>query len=85
MQQVIQEIKELFAAHSSAPIHSVEKIPQSGSDRVYFRIVHAEGTMIATYSKNIKENNTFINFSRHFKSKDCPVPIIYGVNEAGTI
>lgn len=85
MQQVIQEIKALFAAHSPAPIHSVEKIPQSGSDRVYFRILHEGGSMIATYSKNIKENTTFLNFSRHFKSKDCPVPTIYGVNEAGTI
>lgn len=85
MQQVIQEIKALFAAHSPAPIHSVEKIPQSGSDRVYFRILHEGGSMIATYSKNIKENTTFLNFSRHFKSKDCPVPTIYGVNETGSI
>lgn len=85
MQQVIQEIEALFATYHSANIQSVEKIPQSGSDRSYFRVYHSDGTAIATYSKNIKENNTFINFSRHFKEKGCPVPAIYAVNEDSTI
>src|SRR6201995_1239348 len=34
---------------------------------------------------NKEENQSFINFSRHFKSKNCPVPEIYAVNTEGTI
>ena len=34
---------------------------------------------------NIKENLSFIRFSRHFKTKGCPVPEIYAVNKERTI
>ncbi len=85
MQQVIPDIEALFATYSTATVYSTEKIPQSGSDRMYFRILHSAGSMIATFNKNVKENQTFIQFSRHFKETDCPVPEVYAVNEAGTI
>jgi aminoglycoside/choline kinase family phosphotransferase len=85
MQQVIQEIEQLFASYSGAAIHSIEKIPQSGSDRVYFRVCHQGGSTVATFSNNVKENNTFIHFSRHFKQKGCPVPQIYAVNPSATL
>ncbi|MBS1563210.1 MAG: phosphotransferase, partial [Bacteroidetes bacterium] len=42
-------------------------------------------TYIATYNHNVKENNTFIRFTEHFKSCDCPVPQIFAVNEDQTI
>ena len=91
MQEVKNGIIHLIRKYSSAEISSIEKIPQSGSDRIYFRIVTsgpAEGTVntyIATYSKNIKENITFINFSRHFKKMECPVPEIYAVSDDQSI
>jgi aminoglycoside/choline kinase family phosphotransferase len=85
MQQIIDEIRNLFGSFSAAPIEKIEKIPQSGSDRVYFRVAHQGGSTIATFSNNVKENNTFIHFSRHFRERGCPVPSILAVNEAGTI
>ena len=91
MQAVKEDIKELFHQYSRATVVSIEKIPQSGSDRTYFRIKCQAAqsdqafSYIATYSNNIKENNTFINFSRHFKKNGCPVPEIYMVNEDQTI
>ena len=85
MQAVKEDIEKLFKQYSNAVITGIEKIPQSGSDRVYFRISCPPGSYIATYSKNIKENITFINFSRHFKNCGCPVPEIYAVNEEQTI
>ena len=81
MQTVLEEIKNLFQSYSSSPILSIEKLPQSGSDRIYFRIFTADESYIATFNKNIKENLTFLNFSTHFKKKNCPVPEIYAVNE----
>lgn len=85
MQTVKEAISNLFSKYSNAGVSSIEKLPQSGSDRVYFRIQSDTGTFIATCNKNVKENNTFIHFSRHFKEKHCPVPEIYAVNVDQTI
>ena len=85
MQTVKEDIKKLFGQFSKAVINSIEKLPQSGSDRLYFRILTSEGSYIATYNTNVKENNTFISFSRHFKKAGCPVPTIYVANSEQTI
>ena len=85
MDHIIEDIRKLFASYSSEPILSVNKIPQSGSIRVYYRIQTASKSFIATYGINIRENLSFVRFSRHFKLKNCPVPDIYAVNTEGTI
>lgn len=85
MQAIIEEVRQLFASYSNLPITEIEKIPQSGSNRIYFRLLTANGSYIATYNTNIRENRTFINFGKHFRNADCPVPAIYAVNEAYTI
>ncbi|MEO7524674.1 MAG: RNase adapter RapZ [Ferruginibacter sp.] len=85
MSAIIEEIKELFTAHFKMEAVVIDKLPQSGSDRMYFRISGNKGNFIATYNVNIPENRTFVNFSRHFKSIAAPVPGIYTVNDEGTI
>jgi len=85
MDHISKDISDLFAGYSNEPVLSIDKIPQSGSIRIYYRIRTAAKSFIATYGINIKENLSFINFSRHFKTKDCPVPQIYAVNTEGTL
>jgi aminoglycoside/choline kinase family phosphotransferase len=85
MTQITEEIKKLFAATINLPVTGFEKIPQSGSDRAYFRIYAGDQSYIATSGRNIKENDTFIYFSRHFRSAGSPVPQILAVNEERTI
>jgi aminoglycoside/choline kinase family phosphotransferase len=85
MQNIIEQIKTLFQKFCEEKIVSVGKIPQSGSIRIYFRIVTDKGSYIATFGDNIRENQTFINFSRHFIKNQCPVPQIYAVNHEQTI
>src|SRR3954464_15688815 len=63
----------------------IVKLPQSGSDRIYYRIYYNERTLIATWNNNVQENKTFIYFSQHFKQLELPVPEIYAVNEDFTI
>ena len=77
----MEDIKELFAAYSKEAILSIEAIPQSGGDRVYFRIKTAAGSVIATRNNNIKENEAFVYFSKHFKNALCPVPEVLLVNK----
>ncbi len=85
MQGIIEQIRILFASFSKEPVVSIEKIPQSGSIRIYFRIITSTKSFIATHGINIKENQAFIHFSRHFKNCDCPVPKIFTVNKDGTV
>src|SRR5882757_357805 len=85
MQTIIDNIRELFATYSPSPVTRMEKIPQSGSNRMYFRLWTEDRSYIATYNDNVRENRTFIHFSRHFRESGCPVPEIYLVNEAYTI
>lgn len=85
MDRINEDIAALFAGYSKEPVISIKKIPQSGSIRIYYRIHTAKQSYIATYGINIRENETFIRFSRHFKSKGCPVPEIVAVNKAATL
>jgi aminoglycoside/choline kinase family phosphotransferase len=86
MLSIIDSIRALFASHNSdLPITSMEKLPQSGSNRVYFRIRTTNGSYIATYNDNVRENRTFVYYSRHFRGHGCPVPTIFAINEEYTI
>jgi len=77
METIVQSIAVLFESWKKEKPTRIEKLPQSGSDRIYFRIYLNEATFIATYGLNVKENNTFINFSNHFKAQALPVPQIF--------
>ncbi|HVU55875.1 MAG TPA: RNase adapter RapZ [Puia sp.] len=85
MTNIIEDIRKKFQTYDPSPITGLDKIPQSGSNRIYFRIRTAERSYIATYNNNVRENRTFIYFSRHFRSRGCPVPEIYTVSEDYTI
>ena len=84
MEQIISNIKELFEASVGIRVKSIEKIPQSGSDRIYFRIFTDDLTYVATYGKNTRENDTFIYFTRHFRACGSPVPEILAVKDDKT-
>jgi aminoglycoside/choline kinase family phosphotransferase len=85
MEEIISSIKELFEREVRIPVSDIEKIPQSGSDRIYFRIFTSDASYVATYGKNVKENETFIYFTKHFRSCGSPVPAILAVNGDKTI
>lgn len=77
MQEHLESISLLFEKWAGKKPLSIDVLPQSGSERRYFRIFSDDGTVIATYGENIKENETFIYFSQHFKSKNLAVPDIF--------
>lgn len=74
------KIKELFFSFSKAEITAIDKLPQAGSERHYFRIYTADETFIATYGANLKENDSFIYFSKHFKKRNLQVPEIFCIS-----
>ncbi len=86
MDDIVAGISELYQSLKNEVASRIEKLPQSGSDRVYFRIyTNTSQTYIATYNLNVKENTTFIYFSNHFKNIGLPVPKVFCANDANTI
>jgi aminoglycoside/choline kinase family phosphotransferase len=82
MQQLIDRIVQLYKSWKGEEPLEIDVLPQSGSDRRYFRLHTSNGgTLIATSGNNIKENEVFIYFANHFHSKNLPVPEIFTVNE----
>jgi len=79
------KIRELFASYSEAAIIAMDKLPQAGSERHYYRIRTADKNFIATYGSNLKENESFIYFSKHFKKKNLAVPEIFCINDGKDI
>ncbi len=84
MQKALEAIENLARQYCPEPPDRIELLPQSGSDRRYFRIYSGNNTIIGTYNLNIRENETFIYFSRHFHAQQLPVPEILAVHEEGT-
>jgi hypothetical protein len=85
MVNTTDRIKKLFATFSKAPITAIDKLPQAGSERHYFRIHTKDKSFIATYGANIKENDAFIYFSEHFKMKGLSTAKILCINNGKDI
>jgi len=81
MQQAVQAITELYKNWRGNEPVSVDVLPQSGSERRYFRLHEKDGTtIIGTYGANIKENETFFYFSEKFFKQQLPVANIYAIS-----
>lgn len=83
MQHLVASVTELYCKWKGESPLSVDVLPQSGSERRYFRLHGSGGSVIGTYGANIRENNTFIYFSRHFRAKDLAVPEILATSDDG--
>jgi aminoglycoside/choline kinase family phosphotransferase len=60
-----------------------EKLPQSGSDRQYFRLYLHEKTVLGVYNPNESENQAFISLSNAFRKQGLSVPEVYGSDKTG--
>jgi aminoglycoside/choline kinase family phosphotransferase len=69
-------LKQYKALTGEEPLDII-RMPRSGSNRVYSRIIEKRRTIVAAYNPNPEENRSFIGFSEHFASKNLPVPSIY--------
>ncbi len=81
MEVIINSINKLFKTIHASDWDELHKIPQSGGDRVYFRILQGNQSWIATYDTNIKESKTFTYFAEHFYAKGLPVPEVLAISD----
>lgn len=67
---------------SSIDCISMEKLPQAGGDRQYFRMRDEKArSCIATYTSDPGEGKCFITLARDFKEAGCAVPAIINFSE----
>ena len=85
MGPIAENIKLFFERVNPEKIITIENLPKSGGDRIYFRITTKENSYIATYNENLKESATFLYFTDHFSKINAPVPEIYFVSEDAKI
>jgi aminoglycoside/choline kinase family phosphotransferase len=85
MGPVAENIKTFFEKFNSEKILNIEKLPKSGGDRIYFRIITGSTSYIATFNENLRESATFLYFTDHFSKINAPVPEVYFVSDDAKI
>lgn len=82
MQALIDLVSRAYKEWKGIEPAKVDVLPQSGSDRRYFRLFDEKNdSVIATYGLSIAENNTFLYFAQQFREKGLPVPRVFFVSE----
>jgi len=76
--EIIKTISEGYKELFGGSLTAITPLPRSGSDRRYYRIRDDSKTIIGAFNANREENEAFIGFTHHFRSKSLPVPEIFG-------
>lgn len=84
MEKATPVIEELALSYLQGTPDVLELLPQSGSDRRYFRIRKGDASFIGTFNLNVAENETFIFFTGHFARQGLNVPQILATHPSGT-
>lgn len=74
-------LKQLFASWAGEPCVECLALGANGSSRRYYRLSGATRHCIGTVAGNVRENEAFFSFTRHFRAKGMPVPELYVVHE----
>ena len=74
------QLSQLFQEWSGEIPTLVLPLAPSGSNRIYYRLQSKSKVAVGAFNPNRQENEAFLSFSRHFKSKELPVPDIFAEN-----
>lgn len=77
--ELTSDISNLYISWSKNLDFEIEKLPVSGSERIYFRF-HGKQSALAVYNPNKFENETFISFAHSLNQAAVKVPRIYSQN-----
>lgn len=76
-----ERLAELYKTWSGETPEAIFVFPSSGSNRKYFRIKGSGKSAIGVIGEDPRENRAFLEFSKHFRQLQLPVPEIYAINE----
>ncbi len=77
-------LRQLAEQYYQVPCSKMEKIPQSGSVRVYCRL-HFEGkpSLMGAYNEDVAENRVFFAYTRFFGQQGVNVPQLLKIHSDG--
>lgn len=70
-----------FIASSDLKVQDIEKLNESGSGRVYYRLFTPEKSFILTQNDNIQENESFFYLSNLFLNLNAFVPSVLHISD----
>ncbi len=73
----LELLKEMFTRNTGEAVETTDILPPSGSYREYVRFTASDKSALGVYNADKKENDAFIGFSNHFRSKGLKVPQIF--------
>jgi aminoglycoside/choline kinase family phosphotransferase len=83
--KIEQHLSELFEKWSGEYPDLVLPLAPSASARIYYRLQSKSHVAVGAYNADRKENEAFLGFSKHFKSKGLPVPEIYAEDHENNV
>ncbi len=72
----IDSLKSQYKSITNSLPDNITLLPQSGSNRKYYRLESDDLCAIGVMNEDVKENKAFISFSRAFSKSKLPVPEI---------
>jgi aminoglycoside/choline kinase family phosphotransferase len=75
--KIQQAIIELYKNRFKEDHITLESLPPSGSYREYLRLTSPNNMAIGTWNEDVKENDAFVEFSKHFRLNGINVPQIF--------
>ena len=78
----MEVLKHLFAQHFRSPVEHIQPLQAAlgGSGRSIFRLTAEQVSAIGVHYDVREENVAFLEFSRHFRGHELPVPEIYAAD-----
>ena len=77
----IAAIEDLFEKWSGERPTKTVLMPQSGSNRKYYRLCSDKACAIGAVGENTRENEAFLSFSKALAKAGINVPAIYGIDK----
>jgi aminoglycoside/choline kinase family phosphotransferase len=79
------EAIQQFIVDTGINYTSITPLALSGGDRQYYRVTTPTETIIATYSLDVKENNTFFSFTKTMADAGLQVPQLLATSKDATM
>ena len=76
----MEQLRKLFAQWAGEPCVECLALGANGSNRRYFRLLGTDHRCIGTVADDVRENEAFFAYTRHFRSKGIAVPELYAID-----
>lgn len=82
--KIISQLTQLFKSFTGSDAKSITPLPESGSDRKYFRFTSYGKSLIGAYNPDIDENSAFFYLTQHFHDQGFPVAELLAISDDKT-